>query len=414
MDKKIEKKKGLPWKKIVYGLVAICLLGLVAMVATSKSSFRVEKNRVTIKSVRFDKFEDMALFNGQVQPLKTIQINAVESGTIKKIHTENGKIVEEGDVLLELYNPNTELNYLTRETAMIEQINNLRNTRIAIKNQQMNLDRDMIKLSYEYNNAERQYRLDTTLYRKGVIAKNDFLKSEETFKFQTAQSNSTKENVKREQADRKRQLQLINASIQRMQQSLEHLRSNKENFIIKAPASGLLSSYKPVLGESVQTGSLLGKIDMLDGYKIVAKADEYYYNTLQEGQEAIVEFNGKSSRMIVQRIIAEVINGKFDVELVFEKEAPKGIRRGMNVAVKIYQSNQQKKALMLPKGGFYSSFGGRYVFVLTASNKAEKRSIIIGRSNPYYYEVIEGLKEGDKIITSSYDNYKDKEIIEFK
>ena len=356
----------------------------------------------------------MALFNSRVAPLNTIQINTIESGTVKKIYTENGKMIEEGAILLELYNPNTELNYLTQETAIIEQINNLRNTRIAIKNQQMNLDRDLIKISYDYNNAARQYRVDTTLFRKGVIAKNDYLKSEETYKFQTKQQENTKKYVKKEQADRANQLHLINASILRMNQSLEQLRTNKENFIIKAPEAGLLSSYNPILGESFAKGQLIGKIDMLDGYKMVAQADEYYFNSLSEGQEGILEHQGKSHTLVVKRIIAEVINGKFDIELVFKEETPKTIRRGMNLPIKIYQSNKKQKALLLPKGAFYQSSGGQYVFILTNDNKAEKRSVSIGKNNPYYYEIISGLKENDRVITSSYSDYKEKDVLNFK
>ncbi|PCE62795.1 efflux RND transporter periplasmic adaptor subunit [Sediminicola luteus] len=411
MDKIVERKKS-PYKKpLLFGGIGAVVLALIVMAAGQKNSLNIKKDRVTIKSVSYDTFEDMALFNALVEPLNTIQINTLESGTVKRIHTENGKRVEKGEVLLELYNPNTELNYLTQETAIIEQINNLRNTRIAIKNQQMVLDRDLIKMSYEYNNAERQFRMDTTLYRKGVISKNDYLKSKETFDFQTKQQSNTKAHVKKEQQDRDTQLRLINTSIARMEQSLEQLRANKENFIIKAPEAGLLSSYSPVLGESYGKGQLIGKIDMLNGYKLVAQADEFYFNALAEGQEALLEHEGALHKLKVNRVIAEVINGKFEVELVFDGEIPKSIRRGMNLPIKIYQSSNNKKALLLPQGGFYQSSGGQYVFVLTDEGTAEKRAISLGKKNPYYYEVLEGLQEGDRVITSTYADFKEKETI---
>ncbi|MEX0275774.1 MAG: efflux RND transporter periplasmic adaptor subunit [Flavobacteriaceae bacterium] len=323
-------------------------------------------------------------------------------------------MVQKGDLLLELYNPNTELGYLTQETAIIEQINNLRNTRISIKNQQMTLDRDLIKMTYDYNNAARQYRMDTTLYGKGVISKNDYLKSQETYDFQTKQQLNTKKYVEKEQYDRKIQLNLINTSIVKMEESLEQLRANKENFIVRAPESGLLSSYNPILGKSYEKGELIGKLDMLDGYKVLVRADEYYFNLLEKDQEGLVELEEGTYTLTVKNIVAEVVGGKFDVELVFNEGAPKTIKQGMTLPIKVYLSNKKAKALLLPKGAFYQSSGGQFVFVLKDGNTAEKRKVSIGRANAYYYEILSGISEGDRIITSSYEGFKEKDIINLK
>ena len=411
MDRKIEHKKN-PLKRILlYTLPAIllCLLLWSALAAGNKVT--IDRDRVSIKTVEYDSFEDMALFNGKVQPLNTLQINTIESGTVKKIHGQNGALIKEGELLLELYNPNTELSYLTQETAIIEQINNLRNTRISIKNQQMTLDKDLIQMSYNFNNAERQYRMDTTLYRKGVISKNDYLKSKETFEFQGKQQENTKKYMQNEQKDRETQLRLINASIEKMEESLEQLRENKENFIVKAPATGLLSSFNPLLGKSYNKGELIGKLDMQDGYKLLVRADEYYYSQLKEGKMALLEFNDQQYQLKVEKVVAEVINGKFDIELVFEDKTPETIQQGMTLPIKIYLSNKKEKALLLPKGSFYQSSGGQYVFVLTDDNTAKKRKISIGKANANFYQVLEGLVEGDRVITSSYDDFKDKDVL---
>ncbi|WP_029511354.1 efflux RND transporter periplasmic adaptor subunit [Croceivirga radicis] len=411
MDQKIDKKKN-PSKKIALIALPLLLLGFALWSAfDANQKVRIKKERLRIKTVTKGQFEDMALFNAQVHPLNTLQINSIESGSVKKIYAQNGDIVTEGQLLLELYNPNAELGYLTQETAIIEQINNLRNTRIAIKNQQMLLDRDLIEMTYNYNNAERQYSMDTTLYRKGVISKNDYVKSQETYSFQSKQQQNIKVHVKKEQQDRANQLHLINASITKMEESLEQLRQNKENFIVKAPASGLLSSFNPILGKSYNKSELIGKLDMQDGYKLVLAADEYYFNDVAKGQEAHLEMNDSLYPLFIKNIVAEVVNGKFQVELNFKEKAPKSINQGMTVPVKLYLSKEEKSALLLPKGTFYTSSGGQFVFVLTSDSKAVKRSITIGKVNAHFYEVLDGLQEGDRVITSSYNDYKDKDIL---
>lgn len=412
MDRIIKKKRN-PIKKVLLIALPSLLITLViwSAIAAGKK-VTIEKERVTIKEVQLEFFEDMALFNGQVQPLNTQQINTIESGSVRKIHAQNGEQVHEGDLLLELYNPNAELAYLTQETAIIEQINNLRNTRISIKNQQMTLDRDLIEMSYNYNNAERQYNLDTSLYRKGVISKNDYLKSKETFDFQTKQQKNTRIYAEKEQIDRATQLRMINASIDKMEQSLEQLRENKENFIVRAPSTGLLSSFNPLIGKTYDKGQLIGKLDMQDGYKLLVRADEFYFNQLKKGRKATLEYEGEVHQLIVNNVVAEIVNGKFDVELVFKAGIPEKIRQGMTLPIKIFLSNKKEKSLLVPKGSFYQSSGGQYIFVLTDDHTAKKRKITIGKVNAHYYQVLEGLSEGDRVITSSYDDFKQKNILE--
>ncbi len=411
MDKKIEKKSNTIWKISAASVLLVVLAYFVFQFMNREKQTTLESQRLTIKDVKYDFFEDMVLFNGTVEPLNTVFINTIESGAVRGVFVEDGSMVERGQQLVELYNPNTELNYLTQETAIIEQINNLSNTRISIKNQQLNLDKNLLEIDHNFKDAQRQYNLDNALYAGKALARNDFEKTEETFRYQKAQQNLIKNRVEEEKVERKAQLTRLNNSIAKMERSLEKLRANKDNFIVRASASGKLSSFSPIVGQSFQGGQSIGKIDLLDGYKIVANPDEYYISDIHTGQEAELTFDNQKYILRVSKVLSEVTNGKFTVELTFQDKTPPAIKRGMSLPLKIYLSDKSQKAFLLPKGGFYQSSGGRFVFVLNENNQAVKRYISIGKSNPYYYEVKEGLQKGDRVITSDYGNYKEMELL---
>ncbi len=410
MDKKIKKKNYIAIKIIVGSMVLGLLLWGGYQMMNQKKQVNLKKDRLTIKKVRYDYFEDMVLFNSIVEPLNTILINTIESGAVQKVYVEDGKMVVKGEPLVEIYNPNTELNYLTRETAIIEQINNLRNTKISIENQQLSLDRDLLLIEHDFIDSEREYQTNTILYGSEIIPKNDYKKSEEDYRYQQEQKRMISQRIQNEKTDRSQQLKRLNASIAKMEESLAQLRANKENFIIKATASGQLSSFDPVIGASYTSGETIGKIDLLDGYKMVAMVDEYYTSYIAEGLKAVMTFQNQPYDLVVSKVLSEVKNGKFEVELLFQTETPEQIKRGMSLPVKIYLSEQNEKAILLPKGGFYQSSGGQYVFVVNG-NQAEKRAITIGKTNPYYYEVLDGLKQEDVVIISSYDHFKDMELL---
>ncbi len=414
MDKRIEKKRNLVPKIFL----SVCGLTFVAYISfamiTKEKQANLQKDRLTIKTVQHDYFEDMVLFQGEVEPLNTVLINTIESGAVREIFVEDGAIVKRGEALVEIYNPNAEFNYLTQETAIIEQINNLSNIRISIKNQQFDLDKSALEIQHNFNNEQREFTLNEQLYDAKILAKNEFEKSKEAFRFQTAQQDMVRKNIDNEKSDRQIQMERINASIAKMEKSLKKLRANKQNFIVKASAAGKVSSFNPVIGQSFQGGDALGKIDLLDGYKMTARVDEFYNSKILLGQEAQINVDGQEYEMEVSKVLSEVVNGQFNVELKFKNEAPKDIKRGMNLPIKIFLSNKNKKALLLAKGGFYQSSGGQYVYVLTNENQAEKRFITIGKTNPYYYEVLDGLKADDQVITSSYENYKAMTILNLK
>ena len=409
MDKQIQPKNKKTKRMLFWGIPTIVLAAIIFMSATRKKQVNLNRETISIKTVAKGDFEDVLLFNSTVEPKKAVLINVIQGGSVSEVFVESGQTVKKGVPLLRVYNPNAELNYLTQETAIVEQINNLRNIRVTIKNQQLNLDEQLLSIDNAFKNAERQYSIDKRLYKKEIIARNQYQTSEQEYKFQKERNEVIKTKVSNEKNDRNVQLARINTSVRKMEESLELLRKNKENFIVKAPADGLLASFNPTLGQNYNQGDNIGKMDVLDGYKLIAKVDEYYISKLREDIRGTVTIDEEKLPIRVSKIDPEIVKGGFQVELQFETDSiAKGIRSGMSLKSKMFLSNNSK-ALLLPKGLFYRSTNGKWVFVLNSDNKAVKRSVRIGRENPFYYEVLEGLKEGDRVITSSYDDFKDME-----
>ena len=406
MDKQLKVKNKTTKKMLLWGIPTFLVLGVMIMNLTRKKQVNLSKDTLGIREVFKGDFEDVVLFNSTVEPKKTVLLNVIQGGSVSEIFVESGQMIQKGTPLLKVYNPNAALNYLTQETAIVEQVNNLRNIRVTIKNQQLNLDQQLLSIANDFRNAKRQYTLDSTLYSKEVVAKNEYHKSMQEYRFQKERSGVIKKSVSEEKKSRDVQLSRIDISIGNMQKSLELLRKNKENFVVKAPMDGLLSSFNPLLGESYTQGQPIGKMDVLDGYKLVAKVDEYYISKLNEGIQGRVSVNGSNFDIQLSKVLSEVVNGQFQVELLFKKESlPKSIKRGMSLKTKVFLSNDTK-ALLISKGQFYQSTNGAWVFVVNTDSKAVKRKIVIGRENPFYYEILDGLEEGDKVITSSYDDFK--------
>ncbi len=415
MDKQIKPKNKKTKRMLLISIPLVLLLSITLMNLTRKKQVNLKKGNLVIKEVIKADFEDTVLFNSTVEPKTTVLVNVIQGGSISEIFVESGQMIKKGDPLLRVYNPNAELNYLTQETAIVEQINNLRNIRVSIKNQQLNLDQQLLSIKNDFKNAEREYKLDTTLYSKGVVAKNNFLKTSQEFTFQKERSNVIKKSVGEERKSRDVQLSRINSSIVNMEKSLALLRKNKENFIVKAPVNGLLSSFNPILGESYTQGQSVGKIDVLNGYKLVAKVDEYYISKLQKGIKGTVNVDNNMNNITLAKVYSEVVNGRFTVELKFENDSlTKKIKRGMTLKSKLFLSSSNKKTLLITKGQFYSNTNGKWVFVLNSNDKAVKRKISIGRENSFHYEILSGLREGDKIITSNYDGFENVEQVNIK
>ncbi len=409
MDKVIEPKRKIVNKKTIWIGVGALIIALMSYNMTRPVQANIKKSDIRIKTVKQGDFEDAILFNSTVEPKTSILVNIIEGGSVSEIYVENGYMVNEGDPLLKVYNPNATLNYMTQETAIIEQMNNLRNIRMSVKNQQLTLAEQQLGITNDFTNAKRQYKVDSVLFNKYAISRFEFEKSTQEYNFQNQRFVVIKQNVLEENKNRKEQLLTINQSLKNMEMSLELLRTNKENFIVKAPRNGLLSSFNPVLGLTYTQGQSVGKIDVLDGYKLVAKVDEYYISKLREGIKGVVTIDNNTFDIVLTKVNPEVVGGQFEVTLdFFVQNLPESIKRGMSLKSKLFLSGNSE-ALLLSKGSFYQETNGNWAFVLTSNNLAEKRAIKIGRENPFYYEILEGVDVGDRVITSTYKDYKNIE-----
>ncbi|OIV42730.1 efflux RND transporter periplasmic adaptor subunit [Flavobacterium johnsoniae] len=407
MDKVIPRKN----RKFRYLTIAIGVFLVLAVIIffsfSSKRSLNVKADELSVQKVEKAFFEDFVVFQAKVEPLNVMLVNVTEGGSVKEIFVENGATVTKGQSLARLYNPNTELNYLTQETAIIEQINNLNTGKLNIRNQELNLTKDFVLIDHDYNDAKRLYDVNAKLFAKDVISKNDWNTFKESLRFQEERRKTIQQSIQKEKQTNQIQIAQINRSIQTMEKSLDILRNNKKNFLITAPETGRLTSFEPVLGKTFQAGESIGKIDSKQGYKLSANVDEFYLEKIREGLKGQVEFKGKTLEVIVTKVIPEVKNGHFIVELAFVSKENIALQDGLSFGVKLILS-EKNKILVLQKGSFNQETAGKWIFVVKG-NKAEKRNIKLGRENPSYYEVLEGLKEGESVIISSYSDYKDIE-----
>lgn len=391
------------------GLLLAGLVGYGYKLSLNKV-YKADADKLTISKVKYGDFEDVVLLNASVVPLTSVIVSSPEGGTVAEIFTENGANVVKGTPLLRIANPNALSNYTSSETSIIEQINQLRKVRLDLEQNQRVMAQDMMVIENTLRTAGRKYKIDSALFLNKVITREEFNTSSQDYEYNKGRKAILKQAVKQENQSRTMQLQQIDVSVTRMNESLETIRKNIENMTIKAPVSGRLSSYDPVIGKSYTANEMLGKIDVMQGYKLQAGVDEYYINRVKEGQSANCEFNGKTYRLTVRKVIPEVTAGQFQVELVFEGKSPDELRRGLSLQVKLTLSDNSK-SLLLAQGQFFQSTGGSWVFVLK-NGKAQKRNVKIGRKNYLYYEIMEGLQKEEEVITSSYDQFNQYDIVE--
>jgi len=411
MDKKIEKRK---WtqKKTIYltGSVLFLILAFLGFKSLNKKIYKVNASKISVKKVIEDNFQDMILIDGDVESINLVLVNTLEGGTVEEIFIEDGVLVEKGTPLLRLSNPAVTLGYMNQETAIIEQINNLRSLKLSLEKDQRDLSESLIDSENSLAETTRNYKVDSVLYKKKIIARNDYVDMKESYEYQKLKRNFMDKNVRKSGEDNKVQIYQINQSIALMQRNLNMIHENIEKMLVRAPVTGMLSSFDPNIGESYGKNQAVAKIDVQSGFKIKGQVDEYYLSTVKPGQLAQFSFDGKLIDLKVKKVLPEVVNRRFEIELVFVNEAPKAITIGQSLQVRLELSKSQK-SLMIPRGNYFQSSGGQYVYVLDGDGEAHKRLIKLGSQNPSYYQVLEGLNEGEQFISSSYDDFKNYETI---
>ncbi len=411
MDKKIEKKK---WSqsKLLYiaGIIVFIILAFFGFKAINKKIYKVDSSRISVKKVIEGEFQDVILIEGDVEPINLVLVNTLEGGTVEEIYIEDGVLVEKGTPLLLLRNPAVTLGYMNQETAIVEQINNLRNLKLSLEKDQRDLRESLIDSENSLADVKRSFKIDSVLYTKSVIAKNDYIDRQESYKYLKTKRDFMNSNVLKSAKNNRDQIQQIDISISMMQRNLEFIHENLKKMLVRAPVTGMLSSFDPVIGESYLNNQTVAKIDVQAGFKIKGQVDEYYLNRVKTGQLARFTFDGKLIELKVKKVLPEVVNKRFEIELIFTDEAPTSVTIGQSMQVQLELSRAQM-SLLIPRGSYFQSSGGQFVYVLDGNNKAHKRYIKLGNQNPSYYQVLEGLNEGEEFITSSYDEYKNYESI---
>ncbi len=413
MDKQIKKKTWTVKRIATYGGIAIFVIfvGYQFIFADRRSKLKIEQDKITIAEVKRGEFKEYIPQTGTVEPARTVYLDAVEGGTIKRVVAQSGAMVKAGDVILELSNLNLELSVLSNEAQLNESINRVRETRLGITQNDLQQRQTLALIESQLKVLEPQYQRQKQLYEKKLISKQEFEKTEADYRYNLQNKAITYEVYRNDSSDRSRQIKQLNFSEAKMSQNLEGVGKLLESLEIRAPIDGQLQRPQLDPGQNITTGFRLGWIDVVGEYKVKVPIDELYLPRITTGLRATTTFNNKDYELEITYKYPGAINGRFEVDMNFIGEPPPGIIRGLSLRLRI-ELGQSSEELLLPVGGFYKDTGGNWVFVVEDGNRAVKRDIKLGRKmGSEYFEVLEGLKPGDKVITSSYENFGNNEVL---
>ena len=418
MDRVIEKKKGINLaftkKAVPFWLGALLLAFIIWLVVRDDSKkLRVNLDNISVGTVTSGQFNDYIRISGQVAPITTIQISPLEGGVVQEIVAEEGSRVKRGDVILILSNENLDMQILNSEADLAEKENILRNTMIQMEQQKLSVEQEKLQLQMDVRRNKRNYEAQKALYDDGLIAKEEYLKAEEDYELSTSRLKLVENRAKQDSLYRSVEINQMQESLDNMRRNMMMIRKRKDNLTIKAPIDGELGLLDVVLGQSVAAGSKIGQINNLDSYKIEAQIDEHYIDRVSAGLDATFERQSERYQAQIRKVYPEVRDGKFKADFKFVGQQPENIRSGQTYYLNL-QLGQPVEAILIPRGAFYQKTGGKWIYVMSADGtKAMKRDIRIGRQNPQYYEVLDGLEAGEKVITSSYDNFGESDVLVF-
>ena len=416
MDIKLEKKTGLKAifqkKNLVWvGVAALALFIGWLVFRDNSSTLRVDAQLLNIATVEQGEFNDYVRLTGSVQPMTTVQLSPLESGVVERIVAEEGTQVKCGDVILEMSNNSLSMQILQSEADLAEKQNILRNTMISMEQERLALRQEKLQLDLEVSRLKRTFEQNQSLYNDKLLAREDFLRSKEDYELAVGRRNLILERQRQDSLYRTSQVEQMEESLRSMQRNMELIRQRVDNLKVKAPIDGEVGMLDAVLGQSLQQGANIGQVNDLTTYKVQAQIDEHYIDRITTGLVASFERQDTRYEMQLRKVYPEVRNGQFKADFRFVGDAPENIRSGQTYYLNL-QLGEAAEAILIPRGSFYQATGGRWIYVVDASGeKAYRREIRIGRQNPQYYEVIEGLQPGEKVITSSYDNFGDNEVL---
>jgi HlyD family secretion protein len=416
MDKAIEKNKW-PLSRIAkfggMGAVVLLLVYFVLSVGDGKSK-NVQTKKMRTSVVKYDEFQEFISITGTVQPKQTIYLDAVEGGMVEKLYVEAGTVLMQGDPIIKLSNTNMLLDIMYREAELVQQSNNLRNSRLSYEQNRLSLLSQLAEINYQLRIKELAFDRKKQLYEKDFVSKEEYELAKNAFDYYKEKSKITLESHRTDSVFRLLQIDQLEISLDRMNGNMKIVKEKLDRLTVKAPIGGLLSSLNAEVGQHKSPGQRLGQIDQDEGLKIVADVDEHFIARVSNGQTAKVELGGDDYSLKIIKVYPEVQNGRFNIDLEFVGDIPANITRGQTLHLKL-ELGETSQALLLERGGFFRKTGGRWIYVVDEDGEtAIRRDIKIGRMNPYFYEVIQGLEEGDKVITSAYDSFGDSDQLNLK
>jgi HlyD family secretion protein len=415
MDIQIQKKKGLKRKHILLGigLLILCLLSFQAFFRTSISTLNVDIEKLSIEEVAEGIFHDYITVTGNVEPIATIFLDAREGGRVEEKVIEEGEILKKGDIILRLSNPDLSLSILNSESQLAEKSNFLRNTMVTMEQERLQIKRELLNLEYDIVRKKRIYDHNKSFYADDLISRDEFLASEEDYQFAKRSFELYIERQKQDSIYRSIQIKQMEDNLHNMDLNLKLVRQRQDNLNVIAPIDGQLTVLDAEIGQLIPKGGRIGQIHMLTSFKVVAQIDEHYIDKVKVGLTAILERQEQEYQLKIRKVLPDVRDGRFSVEMVFVGEMPENMRTGQTYYTRL-QLGSPQKSLLLPRGNFYQKTGGQWIFVLSEDGKsAEKRFIKIGRQNPKYYELLEGIDAGEKVIVSGYDSFGENEKLEW-
>ena len=418
MDRQLEKKKGIALvfskKALPYWFGVMMAAFIVWLIFRDDSStLRVNGDTLSISEVRSGEFNDYIRISGQVHPMTTIQVSPREAGIVEEIVIEEGTQVKAGDVIIRLSNDDLDLEILNSEANLAEKENALRNTMIQMEQEKMQLSLNILELQTDVARKGRALESQKRLFDEGLIGKEEYLRSEEDYQLFCKKLEVTIARAAQDSMYREVQIKQMEESLRNMKTNMQRIRKRKENLEVKAPIDGELGLLEVTLGQSIGSGSKIGQINAMGSYKIEALIDEHYIDRVSAGLTATFERQSETYDAVIRKVYPEVRGGKFQADFRFNGEQPANIRTGQTYYLNL-QLGQPESAVLIPRGTFYQKTGGKWIYVVSPEGgKAVKREIRIGRQNPQFYEVLEGLEPGEKVITSGYDNFGDNEVLVF-
>ncbi len=416
MDRKIEKKRGIRPKHIIYGVAGLIVIFLLYKIVKDSgvSSLRVDAEKITIDEVKYGDYDDFIRTSGTVEPIATIYLDAEEGGRVEKIQIEEGARVNKGDVILVLENRTVYMDIMNSESNLAQKQNYLRQTRINFENALIESKRLLLNSNFDIIKKKRNYEQLKALYADELVPKDDYLVAKENYEYAVQLQEINKLKMQNDSMIRITEMNQLEKELEKMTETLDLVRERLDNLNVKAPVDGQLGMLDAEIGQSIGRGQRIGQINVLTDYKIEALIDEHYIDRVKQGLSATFERQNSLFNLEVKKVYPEVRNSQFQIDLVFIDERPDNIRTGQTYYINL-QLGQPEKSMLVSLGSFFNSTGGQWIYVVDPSGEfATKRKIRIGRKNPKYYEVLEGLEAGEKVITSGYDLFGDNDKLILK